>query len=213
MKKWTGLFVFILGGLFAYAMIARPYERNYIIDEEAGMKNIMSKIEDLAGDNSVYAITIASEKEQSDMDFLTLFVADTEKETNQKIKFNRSGAFHNSVDKEELSYSSRGKNWVDISKLSNILNFIDECKKSIPEGYKYRHTEYISVENGRMSIRIAVAPENKNNRLKSKYVYRETYTKIQYSGGRRGRTSSRSVHCEYYVMKFNIDEDGTVSQK
>ncbi len=212
MKKWTGVFVLILGILlFTYAMIARPYERNYTIDEEAGMKNIVAKINDLTADGFVYKLTISSQREQGDMDFLTLFVVDTKKETHQKIKFNRSGAFLNSVDREELDYSSKEESPINVLNLFNVLNIIDECKERIPDGYKYRHTEYVSVNNNRMDIRIAVTPEGKDKVLKNKCIHQETYIKTEYSAGRRGQTRTRTVQRKYYIMKFNVDKNGKVS--
>lgn len=213
MKRSKILLTVIAGVLFMVILITRPYERNYNIDEENGMKNIMSKIEDLAGGNQIYNISIESQPEQKDMDFLTLYVIDSEGGTHRQISFNRSGAFFNSDKTKELN-SRKGGSYksFDISNLSNSMVLIDSCKKLIPEGYTYRHTEYISTNDSRItSVKIAVAPQYENNIQKNKYVRLETYSKESFSGGIR-RAKSRTTQHKYYVMKFNIDRDGRIIQ-
>lgn len=213
MNKFGILFVMVSGVLFMTILVIRPYEHNYNIDEEDGIKNIISKIEYLVGDNPVYDISITSQPEQKDMDFLTLYVIDTKSGTHKEIKFNRSGAFFNSSDTKELSWrgGSSYKSF-EISSLSNSMVLIDSCKKLIPEGYRYRHTEYISTNDNQItSMKIAVAPQNENDIQKNKYVRLETYSKESFSGGRRRAKSKTTMH-EYYTMKFNIDKDGRITQ-
>lgn len=213
MKKSTIFFVFALGALFMSILIVRPYESNYNIDEEDGMKNIIAKIKELAGNDSVYGIKIDTQYEERDMDFLTLHTDNSENKIRTQISFNRSGAFSNSVERKESNSSGYAKvKSFDVSDLSKSLVLIEECKKLIPESYKYRHTEYISVSDGRIeTIKIAVAPQNHNNIQRNKHVYVETYKRKSYSGGRR-RTKSKTVTHKYYIMEFNIDKDQKISQ-
>jgi|GEM_PF-2844498 len=210
MKKSRLIFIPVLGAIFMLVLITRPYEREYDIDQPYGMRNIMSKIEDLADGNPVYKISISSQPEQGDMDFLTISVIDAKKESHREIKFNRSGAFFNSTDSKILNIKGK-RDAFEISDLfTKGLGLIEDCKILVPEDYKYRHTEYISVNNGRIaSIRIAVAPLNDNDIKKNKYVHLKTYNKESYTGGRRPKKKSDTF--KYYIMEFSVDKSGKVS--
>lgn len=209
MKKSTIFLISTLWILFMIIIITRPYELNYNLDEEKGMNNIIAKIKDLAENDSIFEIHIETRCEQRDMDFLTLYVENPENRIHTQIFLNRSGAFTNSVNREETDGRNYAKlKYYDISNLSQNLTLIDDCKKLIPKSYQFRHTEYIAVRRGGIAIiKIAVTPQDENNIEKSSYVHLKTHKKTV----RRRRGSDTTQTFQYYVMEFAIDENRKIS--
>jgi len=210
MKKSTKVIAFLAGALIMIILITRPYEPNYNLDEEKGIENVIDKIKELAENDSVYEFYIETQCEQRDMDFLTLCMENPESKMRTQIFLNRGGAFSNSVDREETDGKNYAKlKYYDVSNLSESLALIEDCKKLVPKSYNFRHTEYIAVQSGRISIiKIAVAPQDENNIEKNTYVHLKTYSKDSYSG-RRAKKNTKTY--SYYVMEFTIDEDGKIS--
>lgn len=213
MKKRTILLTAVSGILFMVVLITRPYEKNYNIDEEAGMKNIVAKVKELAENDSIYKIEISTQYEQRDMDYLTVYTDKPDKKIWTTISFNRSGAFANSVKREEKSSEGYVKaKHFNVSNLPRYLTLIEECKKLIPESYIYRHTDCIIVDKGRIySIKIIVDPKDETKATKTKHVYSEKYRIDTYSSGRGGRGRTNTEIRKYYMMEFEFDEKGQIS--
>lgn len=209
MKKSTKVIAFLSGPLIMIILITRPYEPNYNLDEEKGIENVIDKIKELAENDSVYEFYIETQCEQRDMDFLTLCVENPESKIHTQISLNRSGAFSNSVDRKETDGRNYAKlKYYDVSNLSESFALTEDCKKLIPDSYKYRHTEYICVKRGRIaSIKIAVAPRDENNIEKDQHVHMKMYKKERYSG-KGGKKNS--ITYTYYVMEFEVDKDGKI---
>lgn len=196
--------------VYVAILLFRPFDPNYKIDDTSGIKNIISQIEELTPVDSIYKVAIRTQNEEPEMTYLDVSVNNGKNNgTASVIAYNRFAILSDDqIKTKDVPMKKLSTKYCNVSTLSEVPALIDQCKKLIPAGYLYRHTEAVEMTNSKISIiKLAIKPENDKDIKKSPFVYTVTYKKRVASGRRK----TTVVDKKYYRINFVIDEDGTIS--
>lgn len=203
-----GFWVLVLPTIITLGIVERPFERNYYIDDPEGLGRIIARAQELAGQDSIFDLDIQTGYERRDMDYLILSTVNLQSGVRRKIQLDRTHFWRDYIDTTFI-YGKDTMSYFDVRRLTDVLPLIEKCRKLIPHGYSYKHTERVTVYKGRIDhIRIAVRFDDEGNAEPSKFVGIQKYQKVFKS--RRGRGTSTSNY-EYPVMEFVFgEEDGDI---
>lgn len=183
--------------------------KNMNIDEPEGLANIKEKIIELIGEDSqIISLKLFSEIENSELKSFELVYYEPGKKAGIEVKYD----LDDDALKKDTIYRYKSEPELNNPDLSDFVEYIEQSKSFIPEGYQYQSTKSIYFGKSyttTFTIRLDITDENKVN--KNKLVRREYYTRYEYTYNGRGRINGQKPVKEYYyTMSFKVTPKGLV---